>query len=85
MEAKDLTSFDFYGYKFFECPKHGDEAPILVKKGNRLFYTGLYDAPLDKAEAKEEREFALKNEAAFQIKNHAVFEIKGDSLHLVRF
>ena len=56
----DLTSFEFYGFTFYEDPKHGDEAPLLVKKGKWLFSTGLYDAPQDRDEAKEERAYAIE-------------------------
>jgi len=56
----NLTSFEFYGFTFYEDPKHGDEAPLLVKSGKWLFSTGLYDAPQDKDEAKDARAYALE-------------------------
>lgn len=64
----NLTSFDFYGFTFYEDPKHGDEAPLLVKSGKRFFYTDLYDAPQDKDEAKEQRDYALQGEVAYRLK-----------------
>jgi hypothetical protein len=56
----NLTSFKFYGFTFYEDPKHGDEAPLLVKSGKRLFLTDLWDAPQDKDEAKDARAYALE-------------------------
>ena len=55
-----LTSFKFYGLTFYEDPKHGDEAPLLVKSGKWLFHTDLWDAPQDKDEAKDARDYALE-------------------------
>lgn len=62
-----MTSFEFFGLTFFEDPKHGDEAPLLVKSGKRFFYTDLYDAPQDKQEAKEARTHALTGSAVYRI------------------
>ena len=56
----NLTSFEFYGFTFYECPKHGDEAPLLVKSGKWLFSTDLYDGPQNKEEAKDARAYALE-------------------------
>jgi len=33
------------GFDFFECPKHGDEVPLLVLIGGDYFETDFYDLP----------------------------------------
>jgi hypothetical protein len=63
-----MTKYEFHGFTFYEDPRHGDEAPLLVKFGKRFFYTDLYDAPQDKQEAKEARSHALTGDAVYSIK-----------------
>ena len=33
------------GVKFYECPIHGDEAPLLIKKGDGYMYTHFHELP----------------------------------------
>jgi hypothetical protein len=62
-----MTKYNFFGLTFYEDPKHGDEAPLLVKSGKWLFSTDLYDAPQDKQEAQEARSYALSGAGVYRL------------------
>ena len=48
------------GLSFYECGKHGDEAPLLIKFGGEMFYSEMYEMP-SQQEA-EDYKFYLANQ-----------------------
>jgi len=53
-----MTQFIHHGVTFYEHPTLGDEHPLLVKKGDEFYMTGLFDAPHSREEALDEYESA---------------------------
>ena len=63
----ELYTAKHFGITFYEHPEHGEETPMLVKRGRAFYETELYDAPCSKEDASEQYAEAVKTDPVLRV------------------